>query len=250
VAPPEIPGPGAVPRRAGAAEVVALRPSRATTATGSLEDADDADLVATWADDQAPSQQRNRAFHLLVSRYQRRLFSVCQRMLSSSEDAEEAVQETFVRLARHAHGFRGDAQVSTWLYSIARNVCTDKIRYSARRPATPVDDIASVTGDLPGGDEFAMSDTVGVLHRALAQLDERSRSLLLLVAVDELTYEEAAEVTGLAVGTVKSRVSRARVRLGVLLAGDEHDALPADAPVRSHNGPDRYPAAKPRGPPA
>ena len=250
MAPPETPGPGAVPRQAAAAEVVALRPHRTTTAPEPLEDAHDAELVATWADDQAPSQRRNRAFHLLVSRYQRRLFSVCQRILGSSEDAEEAVQETFVRLARHAHSFRGDAQVSTWLYSIARNVCTDKIRYSARRPATPVDDITSVAGDLAGGDEFAMSDTVGALHRALAQLDERSRSLLLLVAVEELTYEEAAEVTGLAVGTVKSRVSRARVRLGVLLAGDERDGLGSGVPITPHNDADRRPVAKPRGPPA
>lgn len=250
MAPPEVPGPGAAPRQAPDTEVVALRPRTTTTAAVPLEDAVDAELVAVWADDQAPTQRRNRAFHLLVSRYQRRLFSVCQRILGSSEDAEEAVQETFVRLARHAHGFRGDAQVSTWLYSIARNVCTDRIRYSARRPATPVDDIASVAGDLPGGDEFAMSDTMSVLHRALAQLDERSRRLLLLVAVDDLTYEEAAEVTGLAVGTVKSRVSRARARLGVLLAGGGEDALRSVVPVTPHNGSDRYPRTKPRGPPA
>lgn len=213
------------------------------------DDLDDRALVELWADENAGPVHRQAAFHTLVQRYQRRLFSVCHRILGSPQDAEDAVQETFVRLARHASSFRGDAQVSTWLYSIARNVCTDRVRYSARRPAVPVEDIAIVGSETPDADEMAASDTAGMLRDALAQLDEHSRMLLLLIAVDELTYDEAAELTGLAVGTVKSRVSRARAQLGRMLAGvdDAPEALSVDAiePGRAR----RDPTADPRGPP-
>lgn len=214
------------------------------------DELDDHALVALWADERVGAAHRQAAFHTLVRRYQRRLFSVCHRVLGSPQDAEEAVQETFVRLARHASGFRGDAQVSTWLYSIARNVCTDRVRYSARRPAVPVEDITLVAGDDADHDEIAAVVTAGTLRDALAQLDERSRMLLLLIAVDELTYDEAAEVAGLAVGTVKSRVSRARAQLGRILAGpDDTPVAPsADAPTAQRSPRDT--TADPRGPPA
>lgn len=215
---------------------------------GNVEVLDDHALVVLWANQTAPAGQRQAAFHTIVRRYQHRLFSVCFRMLHSAADAEEAVQETFVRLARHAHGFRGDAQVSTWLYSIARNVCTDRVRYSARRPSVPVADITLVGGNEAAPDDMATSDTVATLREALLQLDERSRTLLLLIAVDELSYEEAAELTGLAVGTIKSRVSRARVQLGRLL-GDPSDDDPATAVEGPPSSVQPDPTSTPRGPP-
>jgi RNA polymerase sigma-70 factor, ECF subfamily len=226
-----------------------------TTGAAGLDALSDEDVLARFADASLPRSRREAAFHELVTRYRRRLFSVCVRVLRSPQDAEDAVQETFVRLARGAADFRGDAKVSTWLYRIARNVCTDHVRYDARRPSTPVDDVASVH-DAPDVDELAARDTAMVLRDALAKLDEGSRTVLLLVAVDGLSYEEAAEATGLAVGTVKSRVSRARVRLGELLAASDPPArvtptdttAPADRPRRSSSprGPPDRPEPRPR----
>ncbi|MEX0869326.1 MAG: RNA polymerase sigma factor [Nitriliruptoraceae bacterium] len=211
-------------------------------------DLDDADLLATYADESKSSAAREHAFRKLVERHQHRLFRVCVRVLDSAADAEEAVQETFIRLARRASTFRGDSQVSTWLYRIAHNVATDRIRYEARRPSTAVDDLTLVSDDPDADDHIAASDTAEALRGAIAQLDEQSRRLLLLVAVDELSYEEAAAVTGLAVGTIKSRVSRARVRLGGLLrdAASEGD-LPAGD--RGPHTADPGGPARPRGPP-
>ncbi len=183
-------------------------------------------VLSVYVDDSRRAGEREAAFHELVGRYQRRLFGVCVRVLGSPSDAEDAVQETFIRLARHASTFRGDAKLSTWLYRVARNVCTDHVRYDARRPSTPVDDITAV-GDEPAvGDIVGATETAVSVQAALRHLDERSRMLLLLVAVDGLSYAEAAAVADLPVGTVKSRVSRARVQLGELLA-DEPDAAPA-----------------------
>jgi RNA polymerase sigma-70 factor, ECF subfamily len=182
------------------------------------EDAPDEALLAHFADASRPAAEREVVFHRLVTRYQRRVFAVCYRVLGSSSDAEDATQETFLRLARNAGSFRGDAQVSTWVYRIARNVSTDHVRYDARRPSTPVDDLTRVGHEPEAEDAIAASETAVAVRAALAQLEERSRILLLLVAVEGLSYAEAAEVVDLPVGTVKSRVSRARVRLGELLA--------------------------------
>jgi RNA polymerase sigma-70 factor (ECF subfamily) len=214
------------------------------------EDAPDAALLAHYADTTAPAATREVAFHRLVTRYQRRVFAVCLRVLGSATDAEDAAQETFLRIARAADRYRGDAQVSTWIYRIARNVATDRVRYDARRPATPVHDLTTVADPPEADDTVAASETALDVRRALATLDERSRLLLLLVAVDGLSYAEAAEATGVAVGTVKSRVSRARARLGELLAepapGTSSGA--SEPPAPSDPGPDAPPRV--RGPPA
>lgn len=209
-------------------------------------------VLARFADPARAAGEREAAFHELVHRYQRRLFAICVRVLGSPSDAEDAVQETFVRLARGAASFRGDAKLSTWLYRVARNVCTDHVRYDARRPSTPVEDVAAVATEPEADDVIGARETAMTLEVALAHLDEQSRLLLLLVAVEGLSYAEAAAAIDLPVGTVKSRVSRARVRLGELLA-DRLDPADEVRPPRERTGDDQRPATddvQPRGPPA
>jgi RNA polymerase sigma-70 factor, ECF subfamily len=181
------------------------------------DEVDDEQLLSSFIDVTRSHTERELAFQQLVVRYRHRVFAVCFRVLHDHADAEDAAQETFVKLARGADAFRGDAKLSTWLYRVARNVCLDRIRYDARRPSTPVDDVAAAGTEPSVEDVSDAHATATVVGAALAQLDDRSRQLLLLVAVDGLSYAEAAEVSDLAVGTVKSRVSRARVRLGELL---------------------------------
>jgi RNA polymerase sigma-70 factor, ECF subfamily len=215
-------------------------------------DATDEGLLAHYVDASRPVAEREVAFHQLVRRHQRRVYAVCVQVLGHGADAEDATQETFLRLARGAGSFRGDARLSTWLFRVARNVATDHVRYDARRPVTPVADVTRVGGDTADADRTAATDTVLSMRAALAQLDERSRTLLVLVAVEGLSYAEAAAAVGMPVGTVKSRVSRARVRLGELLVDLDREA-PAppggagrDAPP---SGPDPGEGASVRGPP-
>lgn len=226
--------------------------------TGHLTDASDESLLGTYADAAASRSEREVAFTTLVDRFQRRVFAVCLRTLGGEVTAaEEATQEVFLRLARSADSFRGDAKLSTWLYTVARNVATDRVRHEARRPSTPVADVAEVAGAQARGavadDEHARLETATDLGTALAQLDETSRTLLLLVAVEGLSYAEAAETFDLAVGTVKSRVSRARVQLGQLLADADADADGGDAPrapgVSRGPSPPAAAGPSPRGPP-
>lgn len=219
---------------------------------GDLGHLDDEALLAVYADDARSRGERERAFHALVGRFQRRVFAVCRRTLSDAADAEDATQEVFVRLARSADTFRGDAKLSTWLYTVARNVATDRVRHDARRPSTPVEDVAEVAGiraaapDQVGGSDLAID-----LSRALAELDEVSRDLLVLIAVEGLSYAEAAGATGLAVGTIKSRVSRARLQLGELLTGAA-DPAAATTAASDDDAPAATPRRRPtaRGPPA
>jgi RNA polymerase sigma-70 factor, ECF subfamily len=204
----------------------------------------DATALATYLDRERPAPEREAAFADLVTRHARRLHAVCLRVLGTHADAEDAVQETFVRLARAADGFRGDAALSTWLFRVAHNVCTDRIRHEARRPRTPMADVAEVADASDDADHHAAAARaeLGEVGRVLMRLDETSRTLLLLVSVDGLSYAEAAEATGMALGTVKSRVARARVRLGELL----HAAGDGDPGVRS--GTDHVPPSRAEGP--
>jgi RNA polymerase sigma-70 factor, ECF subfamily len=209
----------------------------------------DATSLATYVDHTAGRDAREAAFGDLMTRHQHRVHAVCLRVLGDHADAEEAVQETFVRLARSAAGFRGDAKLSTWLYRVAHNVCTDLVRREARRPRTPVADVAAVA-DAPEADGAGARAELGALGAALTRLEDDARVALLLVAVDGLDYAEVAAATGVAVGTVKSRVSRARARLAELLADDPAPTLQRpgapSAPARGDAGDDHRSA---RGPP-
>ncbi len=220
-------------------------PSSATT---------DADLLAQVAHGERST--RNAAFHELVERHRDRVHAICYRYFRDATDAEDATQETFLTVLRRAGTFRGEAQVSTWLYRVAVNTCHDLARHRARRPQTPVEDIGLV-GDLRGevhSDEeqlaaLALSD---VLSEALATLDDETRGLLLLCVVEGMPYAEVAEAYGIAVGTVKSRVHRARAKL-VDLLGDLLDPEDDDAttvPLRTERpGPGGGAPPPVRGPP-
>jgi RNA polymerase sigma-70 factor, ECF subfamily len=233
------------------------------TGVDATDDRTDEQLCSRYADASLPRTAREDAFRVLVRRFQRRVFAVCLRTLGGDVGAaEEATQEVFVRLARSADTFRGDAKLSTWLYAVARNVATDRVRYEARRPATAVADVADLTG--PGGagvpdgaiaeDHHGEAEARHDLAAALATIDPVSRTLLLLVAVEGLSYAEAAAAVDCAVGTAKSRVSRARVRLGELLAdGSADPSRRGPATDRGPVGPrpaDPGAQAAPRGPPA
>lgn len=184
-----------------------------------------ANLLAVWGDVDAGRAAREDAFALLVAEMTPRVFAICHRELGNAADAEEATQDTFAKVARAATDFRGDAKVSTWMYRIAVNACRDMQRRLGRRPQTPVADIErAARRRIDGSDQVADVATgfeeTDRLGRAMARLDDLSRTLLLLCAVEGMTYPEASEVLDLPVGTIKSRIHRARARLADLLSED------------------------------
>lgn len=195
---------------------------------------------------------RDAAFHELVERYQHRVHAICWRYFNDREDAAEATQETFVTLVRRLGQYRGEARFSTWLYRVTTNTCHDLARRRARRPQTPVADVAELVGDPrdEGADVEAAveaGDLAARVQRALLTLDPVTRELVILCAIEGQPYADVAALVDMPVGTVKSRVSRARVRLADLLA----DERPTTATPTSDDRPDERPTPRPRsrGPP-
>jgi RNA polymerase sigma-70 factor, ECF subfamily len=221
-------------------------------------EAPDEDLVAIYVDATRSRSDREGAFHLLVRRYERRVFGICVRELRSRTDAEDATQDTFLNLARRADQFRGDSQWSTFVYRVAINACRDLQRRQARRPQTPVEDVAEA--QLAAGlqpdttpDEAEGHDTALAVQAALEHLDELSRTLIVLCAIEGMSYPEAAQILDMPVGTIKSRVFRARAQLADLLADHRDGAVDDPDPVIDDRRPPHTLAPRrhgPRGPPA
>jgi RNA polymerase sigma-70 factor, ECF subfamily len=151
------------------------------------------------------------AFEQLVDRHQHRLFTLAARLLGSPDEAADAVQEAFIRAWLGLSSFRHGARFSTWLYRICLNAVHDQ---RTKRPTAPLDEVAE---PVDPRDEFVAHELSGALQQALATLEEEHRSAVVLYDVLGCSYAEIAELTGVAEGTVKSRIFRGRKRLAELL---------------------------------
>jgi RNA polymerase sigma-70 factor, ECF subfamily len=171
------------------------------------------------------------AFNELVVTYERRVFALVFRMLGRRDEAEDLAQEVFVQVFKAIDQFRGDSKLSTWIYRIAVNLCKNRTKYLSRRHANDQDDVDAMADRLPfsaakgvsvGGisrpDELVEGMQLEVVvKRAIAQIEPEFREVLILRDVEDMSYEEIAEVTGLADGTVKSRIHRARAQLRAIV---------------------------------
>jgi RNA polymerase sigma-70 factor, ECF subfamily len=153
------------------------------------------------------------AFERLVDRHQHRLYTLAARVLGSPTDAADAVQETLLRAWLRLDRFRGDARFSTWLYRICVNAAHDLRERHGKAVGAGLDPPVEERVPDPR-DAFAERELSGELQRALEALDEPYRTAVVLADVLGCSYAEVAEITGVAEGTVKSRVFRARTELG------------------------------------
>ena len=156
-----------------------------------------------------------RAFEELVIAYQHRVFGVALRMLGSRAEAEEVAQEAFLRAHRALGAFRGDAKLSTWLYAIASRLCLNRLASSERRMGREGEEtlLRLPSGHANPVDELERGELEAALHRAIAELPEERRIVVVLRDLEGLSYEEIAETLGLELGTVRSRLHRARMDL-------------------------------------
>jgi len=171
------------------------------------------------------------AFEAIVRAHQDRVYSFCARMLSDREDAFDAAQEVFLSAWRNLAEFRGEAALSTWLLRIAANRCLNKIRrrksLAEREAPWPEPPEGSEEGFIfqPAGGEADRPDRLTetremreILTEALSRLDPGSRWMVLLSDVEGFSYEEIAALAEVPVGTVKSRLHRARMAMRRLLS--------------------------------
>jgi RNA polymerase sigma factor (sigma-70 family) len=205
--------------------VIVRVPFRRSASGAPPDDADAADVRRAAEGDEA-------AFEVLVLRHQRPVYNLAWRLLGDRDDAEDAVQEAFLRAWRALPRFRGDASFRTWLTGIAINVCRNRLAGAAarRRRAT----VSLVRRDAASGEEGIVEpvdpapgpeavtgarESRAALERALAELSPEHREIILLREMSGLEYEELASVLGCALGTVKSRIARARGALRRALEG-------------------------------
>ncbi|MGA8255009.1 MAG: RNA polymerase sigma factor SigM [Nocardioides sp.] len=226
-----------------------------------MEERTDAELLS------AHVSGESAAFGVLFARHRDRLWAVALRTMGNPEDAADGLQDGMVAAYRRAASFRGDAQVTTWLHRVVVNACLDRHRAArVRRTETLPDDLeeyggrgalASSTDRSPENTdpaELAVHDEMrSTVLAALATLPAEQRAALVLVDMEGYPVAEVAQMLDCAVGTVKSRCSRGRSRLAVLLA----DLMPPAEAVGGVTSPPGNPppasavpsAEAPRGPP-
>jgi RNA polymerase sigma-70 factor (ECF subfamily) len=198
----------------------------------------DSPTLARWLDVALPDDieaklverlivRDERAFNELVRAYERRVFALVLRMLGNRAEAEEVAQEVFIQVFKAIGSFRGESKLSTWIYRIAVNLCKNRSKYLRVRHAGEQDELEAVAERVPLGE--ARRANVGQVERpdealagrqvekivqdAILELEDSFRECLVLRDVEELSYEEIEQITGLAEGTVKSRIHRARAQL-------------------------------------
>jgi RNA polymerase sigma-70 factor, ECF subfamily len=169
------------------------------------------------------------AFEEIVRSYGDKVFSLIYRMLGNRHEAEDVAQEVFITVFKTVDSFRGEAKFSTWLLRIAANQSKNRIKYLSRRPTDggELDDAAQVGVGAPGGTPGPIShaqidapdklleaaEMERLMQTAIAALDEEHRLLVILRDVEEMSYQEIGEITGLPEGTIKSRLHRARMAI-------------------------------------
>jgi RNA polymerase sigma-70 factor (ECF subfamily) len=181
-------------------------------------DTPDLDLIARARQGDLP------AFNVLVERYQTSVFNLCLRMLGAPAPAEDAAQEAFISAYRSLGRFRGGS-FRAWLFRIAANACYDELRRRKARPATSLDwrnteDERPIEppDTAPSMEErAATAELHRALEDALAQLPHEQRLAIVLCDVQGFDYAEIAETMRVSLGTVKSRISRARSRLRTII---------------------------------
>jgi RNA polymerase sigma-70 factor, ECF subfamily len=198
-----------------------VNPSRDETFPGArngaagLKELRDEDLVVLV------QKGQRRAFDEIVTRYKGRLYSFILRMVKDPSLAEELTQETLIRVYLHADKYREIARFSTWVFTIATNLVRNRMRQQSRLPRllslNPVPDEDEMPLDPPDPLADPSRDLEGeelgrLINEASAKIPEKYRIPFLLRELEQLSYEEIQQVTGLKLGTVRSRINRARTR--------------------------------------
>jgi RNA polymerase sigma-70 factor, ECF subfamily len=188
-----------------------------------LAELDDAELAAASLDGEA------RAFTVLADRYHARLLNFIHRMIGDRERAEDLVQETFVRVHRHLARYDQNRKFSTWAYTIAGNLAKNELRNRSRNPMVLFQTIRRnweadhrplewEDNRYRPDDLYRKRDLKEKVEQAVSELPEHHRVVFVLRELEGKTYEEISEITGVNLGTVKSRLNRARNSFAQLIA--------------------------------
>lgn len=174
----------------------------------------DEELIARFQDGD------NYAFDLLVKRYKDPLMNFVFRFVGERNESEDIVQETFLRLFKNKHYYKEIAKFSTWIYTIAGNLAKTELRKRKRRKLFSISHYMSTEKDydIPDSSSSPESDTNSIItdkiiQSAIDKLSPKFKQVIILRDIQGFSYEEIAEIVNIPLGTVKSRVNRARLKL-------------------------------------
>lgn len=165
------------------------------------------------------------AFDELMEAHEDRIFAICLRMLRDREAALDATQETFITVFRKVETFARRSAFSTWIYRVAVNTCYDALRRQKRRAAAPLPEHHDPP-DVTAEDEIEAAEVRPDIERALSNVPIEFRSVLVLVDLEGMGQNDAAEVLGVAAGTVESRLFRGRRLLATELGNQSRGTGP------------------------
>lgn len=181
---------------------------------------------ADWGLVQQAQRGDKMAFEQLVLKHQRRAFNLAFRFFRNKQEAEDLTQEAFVQVHRHLRSFRGEAPFARWLDRIVANTCKNRIDYWDRRAGSKHDSLSDpiggegshLTRELPDPkpnalEELSRQQVNDLIREELKAVDAEYQAILILRDVEDRPYEEIAQVLDVAIGTVKSRLHRARTDL-------------------------------------
>jgi RNA polymerase sigma-70 factor (ECF subfamily) len=160
----------------------------------------------------------SRAIEEILRRHQPRLRAVCRRILNNDADADDATQNALIAIVRSLSSFDGRSAFSTWAYRIATNAALDEARRRQRRPSIGREELDTTRiVDLSSDRVFASLDERDALEKALSTVPEDFRVAVVLRDVADLDYEQIAQILGVPIGTVRSRIARGRAHLADVL---------------------------------
>ncbi|MBI5832401.1 MAG: sigma-70 family RNA polymerase sigma factor [Armatimonadetes bacterium] len=173
------------------------------------------------------------AFDLLVDRYQSKVYNLAYRLLGDPDEASDVAQEAFLRIYRGLQSFQGGSALTTWVYRIVHNLCLDEMKKKRRRPqivtdpadtdegGEPLIDRLSDQSDEPEG-QILGDERAAAVRAAVYRMKSHHRDVLVLYDLEGFSYNEIADMLKTNVGTVKSRLNRARLALAKELEQDRH----------------------------
>ena len=175
-------------------------------------------------------QGDNEAFSLLIDKYQQKVYNTAFRMMGNYHDASDCTQEVFLRIFRSLASFRGESSFSTWVYHITVNVCKDELRSRSKHHDESIDEMIysekgerkkEIADDMPDPAEIYENTEISErLQELLNELEPNYRVILWMREHDDLSYQEISDILNLSIGTVKSRISRARLALRKKIIAD------------------------------
>ena len=166
-------------------------------------------------------ETRNYGFNLLVREYQERVYWHVRKMVISHDDADDLVQEIFVKVWKNLNSFREDAKLYTWIYRIATNECLTFLKKKKRKYLIPIHDVSQELSEKLDEDVQISGDEVQLkLQKALLKLPDKQRVVFNMKYFEEMKFTEIAEITGTSVGALKANYHHAVKKIEEFIKGD------------------------------